>query len=132
MIGGGRRLLQRPRWRRLVEPGGKVFAYEIDAQLAETAKQNLAGYQNVTLIHGDAVTARLKRADLIYVNAGVIAPPSPLAEGSEARRPNDLSVAAGLTRSASRSWPREAGRVLPCRSSATPGSSPAAAHRMPI
>jgi protein-L-isoaspartate(D-aspartate) O-methyltransferase len=61
---------------KLVEPGGKVFAYEIDAQLAETARRNLAGYQNVTLIHGDAVTARLKRADLIYVNAGVIAPPS--------------------------------------------------------
>ncbi len=59
----------------LVEPGGKVFAYEIDAKLAEMARRNLAPYGNVTLIHGDAVTAKLKRADIIYVNAGVIAPP---------------------------------------------------------
>ncbi len=60
---------------RLVDPGGKVFAYEIDARLAEMARRNLASYGNVTLIHGDAVTARLKRADIIYVNAGVVAPP---------------------------------------------------------
>ncbi len=59
----------------LVEPGGKVFAYEIDAQLAEMAKRNLEPYENVTLIQADAVTARLRRADIIYVNAGVIAPP---------------------------------------------------------
>jgi protein-L-isoaspartate(D-aspartate) O-methyltransferase len=59
----------------LVEPGGKVFAYEIDAGLAEMAKRNLISYENVTLIHADAVKARLRRADIIYVNAGVIAPP---------------------------------------------------------
>lgn len=59
----------------LVEPGGKVFAYEIDTRLAEMAKRNLAPYENVTLINADAVEARLKRADIIYVNAGVIAPP---------------------------------------------------------
>ena len=29
----------------------------------------------MTLIHADAVKARLRRADIIYVNAGVIAPP---------------------------------------------------------
>ena len=33
----------------LVEPGGKVFAYEIDARLAEMARRNLAPYGNVTL-----------------------------------------------------------------------------------
>jgi protein-L-isoaspartate(D-aspartate) O-methyltransferase len=59
----------------LVEPGGKVFAYEIDARLADMAKRNLAPYENVTVIQADAVTARLRRADIIYVNAGVIAPP---------------------------------------------------------
>lgn len=59
----------------LVEPGGKVFAYEIDGPLAEMAKHNLRPYGNVIAIHGDAVTAKLKRADVIYVNAGVIAPP---------------------------------------------------------
>jgi protein-L-isoaspartate(D-aspartate) O-methyltransferase len=60
---------------RLVEPGGKVLAYEIDVRLAEMARRNLASYGNVTLIHGDAVTAKLRRADIIYVNAGVVAPP---------------------------------------------------------
>ena len=59
----------------LVEPGGKVFAYEIDERLANMARRNLAPYGNVTLLHADAVTAKLKRADIIYVNAGVIAPP---------------------------------------------------------
>lgn len=60
----------------LVEPDGKVFAYEIDAQLADMARRNLEPYENVSLIHADAVKARLKRADIIYVNAGVIAPPA--------------------------------------------------------
>jgi protein-L-isoaspartate(D-aspartate) O-methyltransferase len=60
----------------LVEPGGKVIAYEIDAKLADKARANLAAYPNVKLVHGDAVTAKLDRADIIYVNAGVIAPPA--------------------------------------------------------
>ena len=59
----------------MVEPGGKVFAYEIDARLADMAKRNLAPYENVKLIRADAVKARLRKADIIYVNAGVIAPP---------------------------------------------------------
>lgn len=59
----------------LVEPGGKVFAYEIVAQLAATARRNLVPYENVTVIHADAVTALIAEADIIYVNAGVIAPP---------------------------------------------------------
>lgn len=59
----------------LVEPGGKVFAYEIETELAEMARRNLALFNNVTLIGGDAVKAKLRRADIIYVNAGVIAPP---------------------------------------------------------
>jgi protein-L-isoaspartate(D-aspartate) O-methyltransferase len=58
----------------LVKPG-KVIAYEIEEELAEMARRNLEPYPNVTLIHGDAVKARLRRADIIYVNAGVIAPP---------------------------------------------------------
>ena len=59
----------------MIEPGGKVFAYEIDARLAGMAKRNLAPYENVKLIRADAVKARLRKADIIYVNAGVIAPP---------------------------------------------------------
>ncbi|MDQ2635166.1 MAG: SAM-dependent methyltransferase [Pseudomonadota bacterium] len=60
----------------LVEPGGEVFAYEIEARLAEMARHNLASYGNVKLLHADAVAAKLERADIIYVNAGVIAPPA--------------------------------------------------------
>ena len=60
----------------LVLPGGKVLAYEIDAQLAEAAWRNLEPFDNVTLIHTDAVKAKLKRSDIIYVNAGVVAPPA--------------------------------------------------------
>jgi len=60
----------------MVEPDGRVFAYEIDTRLAAMAKRNLVPYENVTLLHADAVNAKLKRADIIYVNAGVIAPPA--------------------------------------------------------
>lgn len=59
----------------LVLPGGKVLAYEIDAQLAKAAKQNLEPFDNVTVVHADAVKAKLKTSDIIYVNAGVVAPP---------------------------------------------------------
>lgn len=59
----------------LVEPGGSVIAYEIEADLADMARRNLALYANVTLVGGDAVNAKLARADIIYVNAGVTAPP---------------------------------------------------------
>ncbi|TPN37807.1 protein-L-isoaspartate O-methyltransferase [Mesorhizobium sp. B1-1-6] len=60
---------------RLVSPGGTVAAFELDADLASRAKANLAGYENVTVIPGDAVTSDLPPSDVIYVNAGVAAPP---------------------------------------------------------
>ena len=59
----------------LVLPGGKVLAYEIEEQLADAARQNLAPYDNVTVIHGNAVTEELPACDIIYVSAGVVAPP---------------------------------------------------------
>lgn len=61
---------------RLVEPGGKVIAFEYEAHLAARATDNLAGYANVTVIHGDAVREELPPSDIIYVNAGAIAPPA--------------------------------------------------------
>lgn len=61
---------------RLVEPGGKVTAYEYEAHLAARAADNLAGYGNVTVMHDDAVRAELPPSDVIYVNAGAIAPPA--------------------------------------------------------
>ncbi|SFO03159.1 protein-L-isoaspartate(D-aspartate) O-methyltransferase [Mesorhizobium sp. NFR06] len=61
---------------RLVEPGGSVTAFELEAGLADRAKQNLAAYRNVNVIHGDAVAGPLPPSDVIYVNAGVAAPPT--------------------------------------------------------
>lgn len=61
---------------RLVEPDGEVTAYEYEAHLAARAADNLAAYDNVTVVHGDAVRAQLPPSDVIYVNAGAIAPPA--------------------------------------------------------
>ena len=61
---------------RLVEPGGSVTAFEIEANLAERAGRNLGAYRNVEVIAGDAVTGPLPPSDIIYVNAAVIAPPA--------------------------------------------------------
>ncbi|TGQ71524.1 protein-L-isoaspartate O-methyltransferase [Mesorhizobium sp. M00.F.Ca.ET.186.01.1.1] len=60
---------------RLVSPGGTVAAFELDKALAGLARENLEAYGNVAVIHGDAVTAPLPPSDIIYVNAGVVAPP---------------------------------------------------------
>ncbi len=61
---------------KLVQPGGTVAAYEIDPHLANKATRNPAAYDNVTLIAGDAVNLPLPASDIIYVNAGVAAPPA--------------------------------------------------------
>jgi len=61
---------------RLVTPGGFVHAYEIDADLAVRAEANLRSYEAVKVIHGDAVTLKLPKSDIVYVNAGVVAPPA--------------------------------------------------------
>jgi protein-L-isoaspartate(D-aspartate) O-methyltransferase len=60
----------------LVLDGGSVTAYEIDVWLAAAAARNLEPFDNVTVVNADAVAARLPAADVIYVNAGVVAPPA--------------------------------------------------------
>jgi protein-L-isoaspartate(D-aspartate) O-methyltransferase len=59
----------------LVLPDGKVFAYEIDPVLAGTARRNLTPFENASVIGENAVNAALPDCDVIYVNAGVVAPP---------------------------------------------------------
>lgn len=59
----------------LVDPGGTVAAFEIEPGLAARAARNLTPYANVKVVHGDAVTLDLPASDVIYVNAGVAAPP---------------------------------------------------------
>ncbi|ESZ70361.1 SAM-dependent methlyltransferase [Mesorhizobium sp. L103C119B0] len=61
---------------RLVAPG-PVTAFEMEADLAARATKNLETYGNVSVVHGDAVTGDLAPSDIIYVNAGVVAPPAP-------------------------------------------------------
>jgi protein-L-isoaspartate(D-aspartate) O-methyltransferase len=58
----------------LVEPGGHVEAYEYEADLAAMAGRNLARYSNVSVHACSAFGRTLPAADVIYVNAGVIAP----------------------------------------------------------
>lgn len=58
---------------RLVGPTGQVVAYEVEEELAERAAQNLAGYSNVEICHGNAATELTGSAafDLIVSFAGV-------------------------------------------------------------
>ena len=59
----------------LVLPGGTVTAFEIHKDLAAAARQNLEPFENVEVVAGDAVTLAIPPSDIIYVNAGVVAPP---------------------------------------------------------
>ncbi len=59
----------------LVLPDGQVHGFEIEADLADRARENLAPFENVSVVVGDATKLDLPPSDLIYVNAGVVAPP---------------------------------------------------------
>jgi protein-L-isoaspartate(D-aspartate) O-methyltransferase len=59
----------------LVLPNGILTAYEVDERLAAQARLNLAQFENVTVVLGNAVSVPVPKSDLIYVNAGVVAPP---------------------------------------------------------
>jgi protein-L-isoaspartate(D-aspartate) O-methyltransferase len=59
----------------LVLPDGKVTGFEIDPPLAKGAKRNLKPFGNVTVLEADASAHPLEPCDIIYVNAGVVAPP---------------------------------------------------------
>jgi protein-L-isoaspartate(D-aspartate) O-methyltransferase len=73
----------------LVSPSGAVTAFELESSLADRAGKNLEAYGNVTVIHGDAVTSSPPPSDIIYVNAGVAAPP---AEWLKALKPGGRMV----------------------------------------
>jgi protein-L-isoaspartate(D-aspartate) O-methyltransferase len=59
---------------RLVEVAGAVEAYEYEADLAARAAGNLKDYPQVTVHAASAFGRPLPPADVIYVNAGVLAP----------------------------------------------------------
>ena len=58
----------------LVGPAGKVIGYEIDAELAGRAIDNLASWPNVEVRRASGVVDGLPRADAIYVSAGATRP----------------------------------------------------------
>src|SRR5687767_4275985 len=55
----------------LAGPRGRVHAYEIDAELAHRASENLAQNANVIVHPKSALDGPLPLADVIYVSAGV-------------------------------------------------------------
>ena len=59
----------------LTIPGGRVHGFEVEADLAERARDNLQPFDGVSVTTGDATRLPLPSSDLIYVNAGVVAPP---------------------------------------------------------
>jgi protein-L-isoaspartate(D-aspartate) O-methyltransferase len=59
----------------LVLPRGQVYAFEIEEGLAAAAQRNLLPFENASVITGNAASMPIPASDLIYVNAGVAAPP---------------------------------------------------------
>jgi protein-L-isoaspartate(D-aspartate) O-methyltransferase len=59
----------------LTLPNGRVEAFEIDEGLAIRAGRNLIPFDNVTVTAGDATKLPIPTANVIYVNAGLVAPP---------------------------------------------------------
>ncbi|WP_082171682.1 protein-L-isoaspartate O-methyltransferase family protein [Methylobacterium indicum] len=90
----------------LALPSGHVHAFEIEPALARRASDNLAPFEGVTVVQGDATELTLPNCDLIYVNAGVVSPPGPwlkaLRPGGRIifpwRPSNQLGVALMMTR----------------------------------
>ena len=58
----------------LVGPAGKVIAYEVEADIAEQARKNLAGYPQVEVRAESAAGEGLPKADAIYVNCAASHP----------------------------------------------------------
>ncbi len=58
----------------LVGPTGKVFAYEIDPDIAERARRNLAHFPQVEVRARSGIEEGLPKADAIYVNAAASHP----------------------------------------------------------
>jgi protein-L-isoaspartate(D-aspartate) O-methyltransferase len=53
---------------------GRVVGIELEPELASRARENLARFSNVEVIHGDGAKMPLEPADVIYVNAGASRP----------------------------------------------------------
>lgn len=59
----------------MTSPGGRVLAYEMEPALAKAARGYLTPFEGIEVIEGDATRLALEPSDIIYVNAGLAAPP---------------------------------------------------------
>ena len=59
----------------LIRPGGTLRGYEIDPELTAAAARNLEAFDNVVAVAEDATAVQIAPTDLIYVSAGMAAPP---------------------------------------------------------
>jgi protein-L-isoaspartate(D-aspartate) O-methyltransferase len=90
----------------LVRPGGRLIGFEVEQELADAARRNLAPFENATITAGDAVSLEVPQSDVIYVNAGLMAPPeqwlAALRQGGRLvfpwRPSQDVALAALVTR----------------------------------
>jgi len=64
----------------VVGTGGSVVASEVDSDLAARARENLAGYSNVTVHAGDGAALDTGICDAMFINAGVTHPHRPWLE----------------------------------------------------
>jgi protein-L-isoaspartate(D-aspartate) O-methyltransferase len=124
----------------LVLPGGRVHAFEIEEELAAAARENLSPFENVTVTAGDAVSLPVPPSDLIYVNAGVAAPPAgwlhPLRPGGRMIFPWRPSKAVGIaTLVTARAFGLEVKPLMPAwfipcvgASQTDPDSTPVSSH----
>lgn len=62
-------------------PAGALTAIELDADLAERAKSNLAPRPGAKVLQGDGSAITFEAADVIYVNAGASRPADPWLDG---------------------------------------------------
>ncbi|MEW6638909.1 MAG: protein-L-isoaspartate O-methyltransferase [Pseudomonadota bacterium] len=117
----------------LVLPGGQVTAFEFDERLAAAAKANLQPFDGVSVRAGDATVLPLPPSDLIYVNAGVVAPPpswlEALRPGGRMIFPWRPSESVGLALRVTRTAQGFAAKVhggawfIPCAGASDAGSS---------
>jgi protein-L-isoaspartate(D-aspartate) O-methyltransferase len=104
------------------------MAIELDGELADRARRNLAAWSNIELVQGDGTTARFDKADVIYVSAGTTRPADTwldqLAEGgrlvlpltvAEQRRAGEVTRLYRSTLPDDRCWMRTPNRCLAYR-----------------
>ncbi|MBI1245220.1 MAG: SAM-dependent methyltransferase [Alphaproteobacteria bacterium] len=120
----------------LVRPGGRVFGYEFEPDLAGRARRSLAATGDIEIRNEDATRVAIPACDVLYVNAGVAAPPvawlDALLPGARAIFPWRPSPDVGLAVLLGRRENGIAARALmPSWFIACAGSPPAEAVRVP-